>query len=41
MAKSFYSSTTKPGAAKPKKKIFDIPGPKKAAIILVALGSEA
>lgn len=40
MAKSFYS-TQKNAGNKPKKKKFDIPGPKKAAIVLVALGSEA
>lgn len=40
MAKSFYS-TQKNSGSKPKKKKFDIPGPKKAAIVLVALGSEA
>lgn len=41
MAKSFYSTQKNSGAAKPKKRKFDIPGPKKAAIVLVALGSEA
>ena len=39
MAKSFY--VTKDGGGDDKKKKFDIPGPKKAAIIMVALGSEA
>ena len=40
MAKSFYNKSAKPKEKGKKKGKFDIPGPKKAAIILVALGSE-
>jgi flagellar motor switch protein FliG len=44
VAKSFYKdgvSTGRDAGGKPVPKIFDIPGPKKAAILMVALGQEA
>ena len=44
MAKSFYKdgvSTGRDAGGKPVPKVFDIPGPKKAAILMVALGQEA
>ena len=42
MAKSFYKGEGSQGGANvPAAPMFDIPGPKKAAILMVALGAEA